>query len=301
MNEIMIYCIPKLKENHPCNYYSDDRCTPLVRTIDLLKEQILHYTSERFEALMLISGSIVLHTTEGEEITVSEKQLFLLPDGHELTVQSLETSQLIVCGLTEEVKLCVKSEISDHLPPIGKVDQSIHILPFKPPIAKFAESLTMAMKSGISCEIYLNCKFTELMFLLGTYYPEAEQAKLFRVLLRERSDFQIKISKIEGEVKTAKEMAEKCYMTEVGFRKRFKHEMGIPPGEYLIQRKKRLLAEDLRRGVKNNSDLCFEYGFNSASALTNFCRAHLGSTPSELRKGKKLAVNKQEELESALA
>ena len=292
----MTYFIPKLKEQHPCHDHSSSHLIPLARTIDILEEQILRYKSERFEALMLISGSIALHAAEEEEMTVSEKQLFFLPPGYELSMRGLESSQLIVCRITEDVKMCVRDEISEHLMPTGKIDHAIHILPFRPPIAKFTESLTMAMKNGLSCETYLNCKFTELMFLLRTYYPEPEQAKMFQSLLRERSDFQIKISKIEGEVKTAKEMAEKCCMTEVGFRKRFKNEMGIPPGEYLIERKKRLLSRDLRHGIKNNSDLCYEYGFNSASALTNFCRAHLGGTPSELRKRKDLAINKPKEL-----
>ncbi len=294
----MTYYVPKIEEQQPCYCHSDNRLTTLVRTVDLLEGQIHRYKSEQFEALMLVSGSIALHAA-GEEMIVSEKHLFLVPPDYEISMQSLVPSQLIVCRLTEDVRLCVRTEISGHLKPTG-ID-TIHILPFRPPISKFAESLTMAMKNGLSCETYLNCKFTELMFLLRTSYPEPEQAKLFQFLLRERSDFQIKISKIEGEVKTAKEMAAKCYMTEVGFRKRFKHEMGIPPGEYLIERKKRLLAKDLRHGIKNNSDLCYEYGFNSASALTNFCRTHLGGTPSELRKREDMAaINKPKKLQSVL-
>ena len=294
MMETKAYCTPKLNEQHPCHAYSNNRFDSLVGVIDLYAEQVLPYKSEQCEVLLLISGSIMLHMAEDDEIVISEKQLFLLPPGYEISIQGLDASQLIVCKLTEDVKLYVRNETPEQFKPTGPIDRAIYILPFRPPIAKFAESLTMSMKNGLCCETYLGCKLIELMFLLRTYYPEQEQAKLFQLLMHERSDFQIKISKIEGEVKTAKEMAAKCHMTEVGFRKRFKQEMGIPPGEYLIERKKRLLAKDLRLGIKNNNDLCYEYGFNSASGLTNFCRMHLGGTPSELRKGTELTSNKSQ-------
>lgn len=286
-------CIADSKRHHACTFQSNSSSAPSIKTIDLSEGRTFRYKSDKYEIMLLVSGTVMLRPDRQDELILLEKHLFLLPPDVEISLYALHSSLLILFRMLDDVCLCPGIDISGHRKQIDWNDRSIHVLPFKPPIERFSESLSMAIKDGLCCELYLKCKSTELIFLLRTLYSEPEQADMFRLLLQRRSDFQINISRIESEVKSAREMADRCYMTEVGFRKKFKREMGISPGAYLIERKKRLIAKDLRLGVKSNNDLCYEYGFSCASGLTNFCRIHLGGTPSHLRKSSIAAMKMQ--------
>jgi len=256
----------------------------LVRLIELTEGQLDEHASDRHETLLLLSGAVSLSGDRWPERLLAERHLSLLPPGETIALRAIEPCRLIVCRLIEEVKYCGKSEASGSRPVVWPGEPRFLVLPFKEPIARFAEGLAMDIAGGLDCEPYLICKFTELMFLLKAYYTEDELEDLFHPLVQNPSDFQTRILSLESQVHTAKELADRCHMTEVGFRKRFKAEMGVPPKEYLLQRKKHRLIRELRRGTKTNYELCEEYGFTSASGLTNFCRLHLGGTPSDLRR-----------------
>lgn len=238
--------------------------------------------------LLLLSGTVSLSGNRWPESTLAGRCLSLLPPDTAIALRAVEPCRLVVCRLVEEVKYCNKVETPEIRPSVRPsvrpYESRFYVVPFKEPVTRFAEGLAMDIAGGLDCEPYLICKITELMFLLKAYYTEDELEDLFRPLAQRPSDFQTRILGLEDEVHTAKEMAGRCHMTEVGFRKRFKAEMGVAPKEYLLQRKKHRLIRDLRSGMKTNYELCEEYGFTSASGFTNFCRMHFGSTPSDLRR-----------------
>ncbi len=167
----MTNCAFDLKEHLTCRLYSGNSFDPLVKTIELAEEQTLRHKSDRCEALLLVSGSIALHADEQDEMTVSETRLLLSPPGCEIYMRGLQPSQLIVCRLTDDVQFCPRIDTSEYQKSNVIEDNHIHILPFRQPIASFTESLASALDNGLHCETYLNCKFTELMFLLPPTTP----------------------------------------------------------------------------------------------------------------------------------
>lgn len=277
-------CTFEIEVDTACRHYSGNCSTSSVKLVEMFEGQVFRHKSDQFGMLLMLSGSIELREPGQCDLTVGERRLFLLSPSDATDLICLEPSLFVICRLTEKVQHCEKIGMSELRDCERSEDRREHTLPFKHPIVKYAETLVMAVRSGLLCEIYLNSKFTELMFLLRACYSRTELSNLLYPLLQERSDFQIKILGMNSEVKTAKEMASRFCMTEVGFRKKFKREMGIPPKEYLLQRRKALIHEDLMDGRKSNNDLCDEYGFSSASGFVNFCRTHLGGTPTDLRR-----------------
>jgi AraC-like DNA-binding protein len=273
-----------LRENSTCDKDAAAGLAPLVRSVELSEGQLFEHRSDRNELLLLLSGSIVLSGGCRQDRTVVEKQFSLLPPDEAITLSGTEPARLIICRLVERLEHCKHADLSEFRKPGMPGDSHFPVLPFRQPVERFVESLSMALESGLSCEPYLICKLSELMFLLRACYTESERDELSRSFSRRHSEFRSRILSLENLVKTAKEMAGRCHMTEVGFRKRFKQEMGVPPKEYLLERKKWRIDRDLRNGTKSNYELCEEYGFTSASSLANFCREHLGGTPSDLRR-----------------
>ena len=273
-----------IAEEPTCTHYSNNCANPSLKIVELFEGQRFKYRSDGYEVLLLLSGSVVLYENGRFGLHLSEKQMIIVSTDDTVEIHGVRSAKFALCRLNKEIRYCERAGVSELRKFGPSDDRRHHIMPFKRPITTFADTLVMAFESGLCCEIYLNAKFTELMFLLRACYSATELANLFYPVILGLTDFQAKTMAMEGEVKTVKEMAARCYMTEVGFRKKFKQEMGISPKEYLLQRRKRLIVKDLRDGIKSNNDICDEYGFSSTSGFFNFCHAHFGCTPSDLRK-----------------
>lgn len=87
-----------------------------------------------------------------------------------------------------------------------------------------------------------------------------------------------------GEVLSLDALAESCNLTASHFKHRFRKEIGIPPGEYILRKKVQRATELLRGTNKRIIDIAYDLGFSSSQYFATVYRRFTGTTPSQVRR-----------------
>ena len=85
-------------------------------------------------------------------------------------------------------------------------------------------------------------------------------------------------------VKNVEEFAHLGGYTTTTFRRLFKNLYGIPVYEWILEKKREGILEDLQRTNMRITEICNRYGFDSLSHFAHFCKDSFGDTPRALRK-----------------
>ena len=68
------------------------------------------------------------------------------------------------------------------------------------------------------------------------------------------------------------------------FRRLFRNLYGVPVYEWMLEKKREGILEDLQHSNMRITEICNRYGFDSLSHLAHFCKDSFGDTPRALRK-----------------
>jgi len=85
-------------------------------------------------------------------------------------------------------------------------------------------------------------------------------------------------------VKNVEEFAHLGGYTTTTFRRLFRNFYGIPVYEWILEKKREGILEDLQHSKLRITEICNRYGFDSLSHLAHFCKDSFGDTPRALRK-----------------
>ena len=81
-----------------------------------------------------------------------------------------------------------------------------------------------------------------------------------------------------------KDLAELMKLSENQFRRRFKHEFGVTPQQFILRARLQASGHMLRSGANNIAILASESGFSDQSYFTKQFKAFFGETPSQYRR-----------------
>ena len=85
-------------------------------------------------------------------------------------------------------------------------------------------------------------------------------------------------------VKNVEEFAHLGGYTTTTFRRLFKNMYGVPVYEWILDKKREGILNDLRYTKQRISAISTRYGFDSLSHFAHFCKDSFGDTPRALRK-----------------
>jgi len=134
----------------------------------------------------------------------------------------------------------------------------------------------------------LRMKILELFHLLSHSYTKKELAGLFYPVLKREEYFVRFIEDNYPRLKTAKELAREAHMSLKSFENKFNRVFGISPGRWMIKRKTALVYQEISSSSLPLSVVADKCGFATLSHMTDFCKKHLGITPSQIRKRSEL-------------
>ena len=87
---------------------------------------------------------------------------------------------------------------------------------------------------------------------------------------------------------------EECGYTTTTFRRLFKNMYGVPVYEWILDKKREGILNDLQYTKQRISVISARYGFDSLSHFAHFCKDSFGDTPRALRKrsanGEKISI-----------
>jgi len=78
---------------------------------------------------------------------------------------------------------------------------------------------------------------------------------------------------------TIRELAETACLSESRFKGKFREQMGVPPGEYLLRRRAEMAADLLVKGGMSLTEIALELGFSSGQHFSSTFKKFFGVSP----------------------
>ena len=116
------------------------------------------------------------------------------------------------------------------------------------------------------------------------FYPISTYTESFQYFVMQNYD----------KVKNVEEFAHLGGYTTTTFRRLFKNMYGVPVYEWILDKKREGILNDLQYTKQRISVISARYGFDSLSHFAHFCKDSFGDTPRALRKrsanGEKISI-----------
>lgn len=87
------------------------------------------------------------------------------------------------------------------------------------------------------------------------------------------------MSKPSGSHLRIEDLAAAACLSESRFKGKFREQLGVPPGEYLLRRRTELAADMLMRGAMNMTEIAYEVGFSSGQHFSATFKRFFGISP----------------------
>ena len=252
--------------------------------------------------LFMIEGELLINSDEHPGTTLHEKQFILQAIGSKMELLALTEVEYIAYWFTELPLIC-----EDRYKEI--LERSEAPLTYTPLIAntkleRLLHDIADYFKEQPSaCGKYLDIKRQELVYILTCYYPLRQISTFFYPISTYTESFHYFIMQNYDKVKNVEEFAHLGGYTTTTFRRLFKNMYNVPVYEWILDKKREGILNDLQFTKQRISVISSRYGFDSLSHFAHFCKDSFGDTPRSLRKraasGEKITIIKEKNDDSA--
>lgn len=157
-------------------------------------------------------------------------------------------------------------------------------LPIVLPLKMALDSLIYYNAHSLKCGLIMDAKLREIFFVLSSFYTKQELGCFMAPLLRDEIAFKTFVLNNYLSCNTVQELADKKGVSIRIFNKMFKDNFNMPPYQWMLIQKGKVIKERLSRVEVPFADIIKEFGFSSPSHFTVYCRKQFGETPSRIRK-----------------
>lgn len=231
----------------------------------------------------MLKGELLVNSEEYPGTTLQSRQIILQAIGSKVELLALTDVEYIVYWFTELPVLCEER--------YKEILESAHApLTYSPLVAipkleNFFKNLTEYLKEQpCSCSKYLEIKCQELVYILTCYYPIQQISTFFYPISTYTESFHYFVMQNYDKVKNVEEFAHLGGYTTTTFRRLFKNMYDMPVYEWILDKKREGILNDLRYTKQRISVISSRYGFDSLSHFAHFCKDSFGDTPRSLRK-----------------
>ena len=195
--------------------------------------------------LFMIEGELLINSDEHPGTTLHEKQFILQAIGSKYEILALMNPRLFYL-------------IND--------------------VAAYLDESTPA------CGKYIDLKCQEMVYMITNYYPLPQLRAFFYPISTYTESFQYFVMQNYSKAKNVEEFAHLGGYNTTTFRRLFRNLYGVPVYEWMLEKKREGILEDLQHSNMRITEICNRYGFDSLSHLAHFCKDSFGDTPRALRK-----------------
>ncbi len=242
-------------------------------------------------AIVFVTGNdLVIKLTGENEKIIRNGQLFLLPRDFVCLFRGYEkcrVSMVEVPNITALYLYFLSSKIklkTSQMEVFYPLDINKHM-------QGLIESIFLYRKGGLLDNVLAGMKVMELFCILRFSYPEANLSSFFSPIQDHECSFALFILSNYEKVRTAEELAHLSNFSLSGFNKQFHKIFGTSPYKWMLQQKIDKIYKELYFENKPIKLIAEEYGFANLSNLGDFCRKHLGLSPSAIRDRKNIKKN----------
>ena len=233
--------------------------------------------------LFMIKGELLINSEEHPGITLRERQIVLQAIGSKVEILALTDVECLVYWFTELTFLC--EERYKEILEIAHAPLTYTPLTVIPKLVRLLDDLTEYFKEQPNtCGKYLDIKCQEIIYILTCYYPIQQICTFFYPISTYTESFHYFVMQNYDKVKNVEEFAHLGGYTTTTFRRLFKNMYGVPVYEWILDKKREGILDDLRYTKQRISAISSRYGFDSLSHFAHFCKDSFGDTPRSLRK-----------------
>lgn len=232
--------------------------------------------------LFMIRGELLINSEEYPGYTLQDKQFILQAIGSKIEMLALTEVEYIVFWFNELPLLCEdrykevveQAEAPLTYTPLVMSERLYHQIIGIPDI----------IDKESPCSKYIELKCQELAFLITNFYPLPQLGAFFYPISTYTESFHYFVMQNYSTVKNVEEFAHRGGYTTTTFRRLFKNMYGVPVYEWILEKKREGILNDLQHTQMRITEICNRYGFDSLSHFAHFCKDSFGDTPRALRK-----------------
>ncbi|MDU1891397.1 MAG: helix-turn-helix transcriptional regulator [Dysgonomonas sp.] len=247
-----------------------------------------NFSTRECKIIFVTEGELHISYGKVKNETISKGEIVLLPVGYKVNLRASTRSGLTIFRLRTPVQLCDRFALKQLLK--GKEDFSMagdssknRTLEMNEMVWTYLDGLNQCINDGLQCFYYYDIKVQELFFLFRAYYTKEQLLDFFCPLITHDSEFADFVLNNHHKAKNVSELAEMANYSVSGFEKRFKNTFGVSAGKWLKQQKAMRIYHEINCSEKAFKNISFDYGFSSPSHFNDYCKAHFGLTPGEIR------------------
>lgn len=274
-----------LNEHLNCYAY-EKKDNPLIGKVSIARGKANHFSFLESSILCVTKGKLFFSFGEVNDRIASNGKLILLPPGCNFYCTAMEQTSLIVFRLRNMISLCDRFPIDNLWLGNEDYEYEFSMLTFNDRMSAFLKNLSDYLDDGLHCHCLLEMKSRELFFILRGYYRKEELLGIFYPLLQGNVDFSNFIFQNYQKVSSVKELAEMSNYSLSGLEKRFKKVFGVSVYQWIKEQRIKNIFREIHCTDKSFKELTYQHGFSSPSYFNDFCKAHFGKTPGQMRKEK---------------
>lgn len=233
--------------------------------------------------LFVISGELLINSLEYPGTTLYKNQLILQAIGSKVELLSLTDAEYIIYWFNELPQICEDRlrEIMLH----AEAPLTHAPLTMVPLLSNLITNLAVYLdEETLPCGSFIQLKCQEIVYLLTCYYSTPQLSNFFFPISTYTESFYYFVMQNYHKVKSVEDFAHLGGYTTTTFRRLFKNMYGVPVYEWILDKKREGILDDLRYTQKRITEISNEYGFDSLSHFAHFCKASFGDSPRALRK-----------------
>lgn len=280
-----------------CNRQTDcSQCSKATENIleHKVLPQGLHIPADKCTQncmLFMITGELLINSEEYPGTTLRNGQFILQAINSKIELLALTEVEYIIFRFNELPLFCqdrYKEILSQSETPITYtpllMNQHLNIL---------MHSLVLYLdEEEQPCTTLIDLKCQELVYFVISYYALPQLRAFFYPISSYTESFHYFVMQNYSKVRNVEEFAHLGGYTTTTFRRLFRNMYNVPVYEWILERKREGILDDLQHTKMRITEICNRYGFDSLSHFAHFCKASFGDTPRALRnkaaKGEKI-------------
>ena len=131
----------------------------------------------------------------------------------------------------------------------------------------------------LPCGPFIELKAKEIVFLLLNYYSKNQLSEFFYPISCYTESFHFFVMRNYEKVKNVEDFAHLCGYSVTTFRRLFRNMYGVPVDEWILNKKREGILNDLQNSNERIGDFSKRSGFYSMSLFDPFCKSSFGDTP----------------------
>ncbi|WP_455592277.1 helix-turn-helix transcriptional regulator [Bacteroides sp.] len=232
--------------------------------------------------LFMLQGELLINSEEHPGTTLYKGQIILQAIGTKLELLALTDVEYIVYWFNEPPQIC-ETYYQEIL--AGATMPLVYTpLQMNQRIANFMEDMSDYLDDQVACGPFIELKCKELMYLLTCYYPVPQLRNFFYPISSYTESFHYFVMQNYSKVKGVEDFAQLGGYTTTTFRRLFKNTYGVPVYEWILNKKREGILNDLQHTKQRITEISNRYGFDSLSHFAHFCKSSFGDSPRALRR-----------------